>query len=122
MLWTDTQEIAEKAWSHIEEVESLGGMTEATKFGVPKLRIEEAATRKQARIDSGQDIIVSFAVKPTSSILNTRDTIDTKGKNTKISVKGRHDPCVVPRAVPIVEAMSALVLADYLLLNRVSKI
>ena len=53
-----TQEIAEKAWSHIEEVESLGGMTEAIKFGVPKLRIEEAATRKQARIDSGQDIIV----------------------------------------------------------------
>ena len=53
-----TQEIAEKAWSHIEEVESLGGMTAAIKSGVPKLRIEEAAARKQARIDSGQDIIV----------------------------------------------------------------
>ena len=53
-----TQEIAEKAWSHIEEVESLGGMTSAIKSGVPKLRIEEAAARKQARIDSSQDIIV----------------------------------------------------------------
>ena len=53
-----TQEIAEKAWSHIKEVESLGGMTSAIKSGVPKLRIEEAAARKQARIDSSQDIIV----------------------------------------------------------------
>tara|TARA_B110000967_G_scaffold106491_1_gene109185 strand:- start:277 stop:2394 length:2118 start_codon:yes stop_codon:yes gene_type:complete len=53
-----THEIAEKAWSHIEEIEALGGMTKAIKSGVPKLRIEEAAARKQARIDSGQDIIV----------------------------------------------------------------
>ena len=53
-----THEIAEKAWSHIQEVETLGGMTSAIKSGVPKLRIEEAAARKQARIDSGQDIIV----------------------------------------------------------------
>ncbi|MDB9874364.1 methylmalonyl-CoA mutase [Flavobacteriaceae bacterium] len=53
-----THEIAEKAWSHIEEVEALGGMTKAIKSGVPKLRIEEAAARKQARIDSGQDVIV----------------------------------------------------------------
>ena len=53
-----THEIAEKAWGHIKEVEALGGMTKAIKSGVPKLRIEEAAARKQARIDSGQDIIV----------------------------------------------------------------
>jgi methylmalonyl-CoA mutase len=53
-----THEIAEKAWRHIEEIEALGGMTKAIKTGVPKLRIEEAAARKQARIDSGQDIIV----------------------------------------------------------------
>jgi len=53
-----THEIAEKAWSHIEEVEALGGMTDAIKTGVPKLRIEEAAARKQARIDSGQDLII----------------------------------------------------------------
>tara|TARA_B110000027_G_scaffold26154_1_gene28659 strand:- start:3628 stop:5745 length:2118 start_codon:yes stop_codon:yes gene_type:complete len=53
-----TQEIAEKAWGHIEEIEALGGMTKAIKTGVPKLRIEEAAARKQARIDSGQDVII----------------------------------------------------------------
>jgi methylmalonyl-CoA mutase len=53
-----THDIAEKAWALIEEVESLGGMTKAIEAGIPKLRIEEAAARKQARIDSGQDIIV----------------------------------------------------------------
>jgi len=69
-------------------------------------------------ISSGQDIIASFAVKPTSSILKERKTIDRKGKNTKISVKGRHDPCVGIRAVPIGEAMMACVLLDHYLLNR----
>jgi len=69
-------------------------------------------------ISSGQDIIASFAVKPTSSILKERKTIDRKGKNTKISVKGRHDPCVGIRAVPIGEAMIACVLLDHYLLNR----
>ncbi|WP_442845414.1 methylmalonyl-CoA mutase [Leeuwenhoekiella sp. H156] len=53
-----THEIAEKAWAHIQEIEALGGMTKAIEKGIPKLRIEEAAARKQARIDSGQDIIV----------------------------------------------------------------
>ena len=69
-------------------------------------------------ISSGQEIVASFAVKPTSSILSYRDTIDKKGKNTKISVKGRHDPCVGIRAVPIGEAMMACVLLDHYLLNR----
>jgi len=69
-------------------------------------------------ISSGQDIIASFAVKPTSSILKTRETIDKKGKNTKISVKGRHDPCVGIRAVPIGEAMMSCVLLDHLLMHR----
>ena len=69
-------------------------------------------------ISSGQDIIASFAVKPTSSILNERETINKKGKNTKISVKGRHDPCVGIRAVPIGEAMMSCVLLDHYLLNR----
>jgi chorismate synthase len=69
-------------------------------------------------ISSGQEIIASFAVKPTSSILNSRDTITKKGRNTKISVKGRHDPCVGIRAVPIGEAMMACVLLDHFLLNR----
>ena len=69
-------------------------------------------------ISSGQEIIASFAVKPTSSILTSRNTIDKKGKNTKISVKGRHDPCVGIRAVPIGEAMMNCVLLDHLLMHK----
>ena len=69
-------------------------------------------------ISSGQEIIASFAVKPTSSIINSRETIDKKGKNTKISVRGRHDPCVGIRAVPIGEAMLSCVLLDHFLMNR----
>ncbi len=69
-------------------------------------------------ISSGQDIIASFAVKPTSSILNIRETINKKGKNTKISVKGRHDPCVGIRAVPIGEAMLACVILDHYMMNK----
>jgi chorismate synthase len=69
-------------------------------------------------ISSGQNIIASFSVKPTSSILTSRETIDKKGKNAKISVKGRHDPCVGIRAVPIGEAMLACVLLDHYLLDR----
>ena len=69
-------------------------------------------------ISSGQEIIASFAVKPTSSILQSRKTIDKFGKNTKISVKGRHDPCVGIRAVPIGEAMLNCVLLDHYLMNK----
>ncbi len=69
-------------------------------------------------ISSGQEIIASFAVKPTSSILNSRETINKKGKNTKISVKGRHDPCVGIRAVPIGEAMFACVILDHYMMNK----
>ena len=67
-------------------------------------------------ISSGQEIIVSFAVKPTSSILSSRKTIDKFGKNTSISVKGRHDPCVGIRAVPIGEAMAHCVILDHYLI------
>jgi len=69
-------------------------------------------------ISTGQDIIVSFAVKPTSSILTTRKTINKFGKNTTISVKGRHDPCVGIRAVPVGEAMMNCVLLDHYLMNK----
>ncbi len=67
---------------------------------------------------SGQEIKVSFAVKPTSSILKTKKTIDKFGKNTTISVKGRHDPCVGIRAVPVGEAMLSCVLLDHYLMNK----
>ena len=69
-------------------------------------------------ISSGQDIVASFAVKPTSSILTSKKTINKKGENTNISVKGRHDPCVGIRAVPIGEAMLCCVILDHFLLNR----
>ena len=69
-------------------------------------------------ISSGQEIILSFAVKPTSSILTKRKTIDKFGKNTSISVKGRHDPCVGIRAVPIGEAMMNCVLLDHFLMHN----
>ncbi len=67
-------------------------------------------------ISSGQDIVIRFAVKPTSSILKPRRTIDINGNNTEIITKGRHDPCVGIRAVPVGEAMMACVLADFLLI------
>ena len=76
----------------------------------------------QGGISNGMDIYFNVAFKPVSTIMRDQDSIDSDGNEVKVTGKGRHDPCVVPRAVPIVEAMSALVLADYLLLNRVSKI
>jgi chorismate synthase len=69
-------------------------------------------------ISTGQDIVVRFAVKPTSSILTPRKTITKAGEETEIVTKGRHDPCVGIRAVPVGEAMMACVLLDHLLLHR----
>ncbi|MGI9483308.1 MAG: chorismate synthase [Hyphomicrobiales bacterium] len=69
-------------------------------------------------ISSGQDVVARFAVKPTSSISIPRRTITAKGEETEIITKGRHDPCVGIRAVPIGEAMMAIVLADHLLRHR----
>jgi chorismate synthase len=69
-------------------------------------------------ISTGQAVVVRFAVKPTSSILTPRRTVDRKGGETEIVTKGRHDPCVGIRAVPVGEAMMACVLADHLLRHR----
>jgi len=69
-------------------------------------------------ISTGQPVVVRFAVKPTSSIVTPRRTIDREGSETEISTTGRHDPCVGIRAVPVGEAMMALVLADHLLRHR----
>ena len=69
-------------------------------------------------ISTGQDIVVRFAVKPTSSILTTRRTITKSGEPAEIVTKGRHDPCVGIRAVPVGEAMAACVVLDHLLLDR----
>ncbi|MDX2082966.1 MAG: chorismate synthase [Rickettsiales bacterium] len=72
-------------------------------------------------ISSGQDLIVRFAVKPTSSILIPRRTVDINKNNCEIITKGRHDPCVGIRAVPVGEAMLACVLADFILLKNVRR-
>jgi chorismate synthase len=69
-------------------------------------------------ISTGQPIVARFAVKPTSSILSPRRTIDKAGAETEIITKGRHDPCVGIRAVPVGEAMMALVLVDQALRHR----
>ena len=69
-------------------------------------------------ISTGQDIVVRFAVKPTSSILTPRRSITRGGRETEVMTKGRHDPCVGIRAVPVGEAMLAVVLADHLLRHR----
>jgi chorismate synthase len=76
----------------------------------------------QGGISNGEAIVFRVAFKPVSTIQKEQETIDVKGNETKLSAHGRHDPCVVPRAVPIVEAMSSLVLADHWLWNRTSKI
>ena len=72
-------------------------------------------------ISSGQDILVSMALKPSSSIRLPGDTIDRSGRATEVVTKGRHDPCVGIRAVPVGEAMMACVLADHLLMHRARK-
>ena len=69
-------------------------------------------------ISSGQDIVARFTVKPTSSILTPRRTVTVAGEDTEIVTKGRHDPCVGIRAVPVGEAMLAIVLADHMLRQR----
>jgi chorismate synthase len=76
----------------------------------------------QGGISNGMDIYFNVAFKPVATLLQQYDTIDREGKVVQLQGKGRHDPCVVPRAVPIVEAMAALVLADFKLLSRLSKL
>lgn len=73
-------------------------------------------------ISNGMNIEFKVGFKPVSSISKPQKTIDTQGNKTNIEIEGRHDPCVLPRAVPIVEAMAALVIADFLLLHRNNKI
>ena len=76
----------------------------------------------QGGISNGEDIYFNVAFKPVATIMQDQESIDVQGQATTVSGKGRHDPCVVPRAVPIVEAMAALVLADFLLLDKSTKL
>lgn len=72
----------------------------------------------QGGISNGEDIAIRVAFKPTATIMREQDTVDSRGQQTVIKPRGRHDPCVLPRAVPIVEAMMALVLCDHFLRHR----
>ena len=76
----------------------------------------------QGGISNGMDIYFKVAFKPVATLIQSYETIDKEGNAVEVQGKGRHDPCVVPRAVPIVEAMAALVLADYTLLARTNKL
>ena len=76
----------------------------------------------QGGISTGQDIYFRVAFKPVATIMKDQDSIDVHGDATTVKGKGRHDPCVLPRAVPIVEAMSAIVMMDHMLLNANARI
>jgi chorismate synthase len=75
----------------------------------------------QGGISSGMDIYFRIAFKPVATLIQKQEVLNNRGKIIEQQGKGRHDPCVVPRAVPIVEAMAALVIADYFLLNKVNQ-
>jgi chorismate synthase len=76
----------------------------------------------QGGISNGEDIYFNVAFKPVATIMQDQESVNEAGESVTVSGKGRHDPCVVPRAVPIVEAMAALVIADYLLISKSNKI
>jgi len=75
----------------------------------------------QGGISNGMDIYFRVAFKPVATLIQKQEILTTKGELIEQQGKGRHDPCVLPRAVPIVEAMAALVMTDYFLLNKLSK-
>lgn len=76
----------------------------------------------QGGISNGADIYFNTAFKPVATIMKEQETVNEAGEETTISGRGRHDPCVLPRAVPIVEAMTALVIADYLLISKTNRL
>ncbi|MBR1545217.1 MAG: chorismate synthase [Prevotella sp.] len=76
----------------------------------------------QGGISNGEDIFFRVAFKPVATLLREQDTIDIYGNATKLTAKGRHDPCVLPRAVPVVEAMAAMTILDYYLIDKTTKL
>jgi chorismate synthase len=75
----------------------------------------------QGGISNGEDITFRVAFKPTATIASAQQTVTASGENAELAARGRHDPCVIPRAVPIVEAMVWLVLADHALRQRAQR-
>jgi len=103
------------------EAASMKGSDHNDAFKVVKNKITTSTNFSggiQGGISNGQDIYFDVAFKPVSSIKKRQVTIDVEGRQKVVSIKGRHDVCPVPRAVPIVEAMTALVIADNMLLQK----
>lgn len=99
----------------------LTGSSHNDPFYIDGERIRTRTNRSggiQGGISNGENIVVRAAFKPTATILRTQETVDIHGNPATLSGRGRHDPCVLPRAVPMVESMIALVLADHHLLHR----
>jgi chorismate synthase len=105
---------------------SMNGSTHNDVFSQDKLGNIQTKTNYsggiQGGISNGMPIYFNVAFKPVATILQKQLTINSNGEETTLVGKGRHDPCVVPRAVPIIEAMTALVLADYLLRNKTAQL
>jgi chorismate synthase len=99
----------------------LTGIEHNDPFAIREGRIRTLTNRSggvQGGITNGEDIVFRVAFKPTATIRQAQQTVDREGKSTTLEARGRHDPCVLPRAVPIVEAMACLVLADHYLRQR----
>jgi chorismate synthase len=101
---------------------SMRGSAHNDQFNSDGTTISNFSGGIQGGISNGMDIYFKVAFKPVATIIQAYETIDKDGNMIKTKGKGRHDPCVVPRAVPIVEAMAALVIADFTLLSQKSKI
>jgi len=96
-----------------------GGFDSTTLFGSENNKIKSGIS---GGISNGSDIVFRVAFKPVSTISKPQQTINNQGQEVVLEAKGRHDPCVLPRAVPIVEAMAALVFADFLLLTKSNRL
>ncbi|MEP1035596.1 chorismate synthase [Ekhidna sp.] len=99
--------------AHNDSIENQGGKIQTT---------TNHSGGIQGGISNGEDIYFNVAFKPVATIMQDQASIDKEGKSATVKGKGRHDPCVVPRAVPIVEAMSAIVMADFYLLAQTNKL
>jgi len=106
-------------------IENYGSENNDAFFSTPDNRIETKTNFSggiQGGISNGMDIYFNVAFKPVATIMQSQTSVDKEGHEVELKGKGRHDPCVVPRAVPIVEAMAALVIADHLLRHRTTQL
>jgi chorismate synthase len=100
---------------------TMTGIEHNDPFVMEEGRVRTTSNRSggvQGGISNGEDIVFRVAFKPTATIRKAQDTVDSGGQAKVLEAKGRHDPCVLPRAVPMVEAMACLVLADHYLRQR----